>query len=191
MLVHELEAKAQAIPDEHHRAARKHVPEFPAKRCPLLGCDGSSHDERLRIFNIHTKLGAGFLFCILPLAACAHRPEVAAMRLPSSAEVADYVASNWTQVYADRFGRFVGTSTTGSQFQSVKDLDCSYYYLPTIAQCTFLVTASLTDGTVVTHSLYMQFDRADDSSLRETLLIVETPVHRCTSWRPLASQENC
>jgi hypothetical protein len=138
-----------------------------------------------------TKLGAGILICTTSLAACAHRPEVEAMRLPTSAEVEQYLASHWTPDYSWRLGNFVGTPTTGSQFQSVKDVICSYYYLATVAQCTFVVAASQVDGTVVSHGLYDQFERAEDGSLRETLLIVETPAPRCTSWRPLANRSGC
>jgi hypothetical protein len=115
-----------------------------------------------------------FVFCAVSLAACAHRPEVKAMSLPSSAEVYQYVASQWTSVFSGRFARFVGLSTAGSQLVTVNNVDCGYYLSDgSISQCSFLVAARLANGNVVTRGMYDQFVRADDGALRETLVIID------------------
>ena len=93
------------------------------------------------------------------------------MVLPAEAEIAGYVGAHWAAKFSWRFSRFAGREGRPSEFLSVQNPHCDLTWGNNVAVCSYYVVAKFSDGEIVTRQLWSQFERANDGSLTEVLII--------------------
>lgn len=116
------------------------------------------------------KLTPGAACSAVLLTACAH-PNDARLMMPTTTEISGYVAEHWTADFNARFSRFAGQPGQSSELVSVSNARCQPSFGGEIAECYYVVTALFSGGEGVTRELWSQFERNDDGSLNEVLIV--------------------
>jgi len=89
--------------------------------------------------------------------------------LPTTSELADFAAANWSD-WGARLARFAGRSDEAAELVRVENSECTYMsgHWP---ECEVTITARFADGARVTRTLSATFERGADGRLEEIIVM--------------------